>query len=70
VNDRASATAVARLYHKLRSLNHPNTATASQAKDEAIVRAPKVSVTAMHVSFDHSLVVQVWLQRHLRELFR
>jgi hypothetical protein len=52
------------------SLNDPNTATASQARDEAIVNATKVSVTAMQVSFDHSLVVQVWLQRHLRELFR
>ncbi len=52
------------------SLNDPGTATFWQAEDEAVVNATKVSVTAMQVSFDHNLIVQHWLRRHLRRLFR
>jgi hypothetical protein len=34
------------------------------------VNVTKVSVTAMQVSFDHSPLVQLWLQHNLRRLFR
>jgi broad specificity polyphosphatase/5'/3'-nucleotidase SurE len=51
-------------------LNDPSAASFWQADDEAVVNATRVSVTAMQVSFDHSPIVQHWLRRHLRRLFR
>jgi 5'/3'-nucleotidase SurE len=52
------------------SFNDLSTATRSQADDEAVVNATKVSVTPMQVSFDQSPIVQRWLQWHLHRLFR
>jgi 5'/3'-nucleotidase SurE len=51
-------------------INDPSSATRSQRDDEAVVNVTKVSVTAMQVSFDHSPLVQLWLQHNLRRLFR
>ena len=52
------------------SFNDPGTATFWQTEDEAVVNTARVSVTAMQVSFDHDAIVQDWLRRHLRSLFR
>ncbi len=52
------------------TFNDPQTATAWEREDEAIVSLTRVAVTAMQVSYDHNPVAQHWLKHQLRRLFR